>query len=372
MIDRLPASPRILAIVLAMVHGSFASGQAPTRTTATNPTAQKPAGAPQAPAAERPIGAKPAATSKAWTPPRTPDGQPDLQGVWLNSSATPLERPKALEGKAVLSNEEVAELKRRADRLFKDGNADLPVGDNLFLAALANPEQYRNPNGANRSSAFMVEREFDNRTSLVVDPPDGRIPPLTPEAQQKRAAAAARDRNPAGPEDINNNTRCITPGMPRIGPGAGGDPQYGYYQILQTPGYVVLLMETFHDTRIIPLDGRPHLAANVRQWSGDPRGRWEGNTLIVETSNFSPQSNFLGSGGNLRLVERLTRVSPDTITYEITVADPTTWTKPWTAVVRLKQLQARIYEFACHEGNNHSMLSILANTREAEKRAGGR
>jgi len=232
--------------------------------------------------------------SKVWTPPRTADGQPDLQGVWLNGSATPFERPKALEGKAVLTDEEVAELRRRADRLFKDGNADLPVGDNLFLAALANPESYRNPNGANRSSAFMVEREFDNRTSLIVDPPDGKQPALTADGQRRRSAAAARDRRPDGPEDINNTTRCITPGTPRMGAGAGGDPQYGCYQILQSRGYVVLVMETYHDARIVPLDGRPHVSQSIRQWSGDSRGRWEGNTLVVETSNFSPNSNFLG------------------------------------------------------------------------------
>lgn len=245
--------------------------------------------------------------ARRWTPPRTPDGQPDLQGVWLNTSATPLERPKALEGRERLTDEEVAELRRRADRLFKDQDSDLPVGDSLFLTALANPDQFRNSNGANRSSTFMVERTFDHRTSLIVDPPDGRMPALTPRAQQKRAAAAARDRAPAGPEDINNTSRCTSLGVPRLGPGASGDPQYGYYQILQSPGYVVLLMEAFHDARIIPLDGRPHLTKNVRQWSGDSRGRWDGLTLVVETTNFSPQSNFLGSSETLRLVERLTR-----------------------------------------------------------------
>src|SRR2546425_2552573 len=154
--------------------------------------------------------AKETTTAKAWTPPRTPYGHPDLQGVWLNNSATPFERPKALEGRQFLTDEEVAELKRRADRLFKDGNADLPVGDNLFLAALNNVEQFRKPNGANRSSAYMIEREVGNRTSLIVDPPDGRIPALTAEAQRRRAATAARERALAGAEDFNNNTRCIT------------------------------------------------------------------------------------------------------------------------------------------------------------------
>jgi hypothetical protein len=304
---------------------------------------------------------------RPWTPPRTPDGQPDIQGVWLNNSATPLERPKALEGKPFLTDEEVAELRRRADRLFKDGNADLPVGDTLFLTALANPAQFRSPNGANRSSAFMVEREFDHRTSLIVNPPDGRIPALTPEAQQKRSAAAARDRAPAGPEDVNNTARCITPGLPRVG-GVGADPQYGYYQIFQGPGYVVLLMETFHDARIIPLDGRPHLPATIRQRSGDSRGRWDNNTLIVETTNFAVTSNFLGSSDGLHLVERFTRASPETIDYQVTVDDPTTWTKPWTAVLHLRKMKALIYEFACHEGNTDAMLSILGGARADEAR----
>jgi|SRR2546425_2401672 hypothetical protein len=315
------------------------------------------------------VRAKPATAANAWTPPRTSDGQPDLQGVWLNTSATPLERPKALEGRAFLTAEEVAELKRRADRLFKDGNADIALGDSFFLAVLANPDRYVNPRGAQRTSVYMVEREFDNRTSLIVDPPDGRIPALTPEARQRRAAATARDVAAAGPEDLNNNVRCITPGIPRIGSGASGDPLYGYFQILQSPGYVVLLMETFHDARIIPLDGRPHLSRSIPWLSGDPRGRWDGNTLIVDTTNFSFKNNFLGSAENLHIVERFTRVAPDTINYEVTLDDPTTWARPWTVAIDLKQVQAKIYEYACHEGNREGMLGILAGARAAEKAA---
>lgn len=307
------------------------------------------------------------AAAKTWKSPRTPDGQPDLQGVWLNTSATPLERPKALEGRASLTDSEVAELRRRADRLFKDGTADLPLGDNLFLAALANPDRYVNPNGAQRSSDAMVEREFDNRTSLIVDPPDGRLPALTPEAQQTRAATLARDIAPAGPQDLSPMVRCITAGVPRIGSGGSGDPLYGYFQIVQSPGFVVLSMEAFHDARIIPLDGRPHLPRTIHQSIGDSRGRWDGETLVVNSTNFSSTNNHLGSGENLHLVERFTRVAADTINYEVTLDDPTTWTKPWTAVVRLKQIRAKIYEYACHEGNKEPMLGILAGARASEK-----
>ena len=290
-------------------------------------------------------------------------------GSLADNSATPFERPAALAGRPFLTDDEVAELTRRADRIFKEGDADLPIGDNLFLTALADPEAFRNPRGANRSSNFMVEREFDNRTSLIVDPPDGKLPTMTPQAEQKRATARARDRALAGPADINNRTRCITPGVPRLGPGPGGDPLYGYHQIFQSPGYVVLLMETFHDARIVPLDERPHLSRRIRQWSGDSRGRWDGDTLVINTTNFSSKSNFLGSAEHLHVVERLTRVASDVIQYEVTIDDPTTWAKPWTAALRLKQQQAKIYEFACHEGNHDTMLSMLAIAR-AEETAG--
>ena len=312
---------------------------------------------------------QPTAATSTWTAPRTSDGQPDLQGVWVNTSATPFERPAALAGKPFLTDEEVAELARRADRIFEQGDADLPIGDNLFLTALADAEAFRNPRGANRSSNFMVEREFDNRTSLIVDPPDGQLPRTTPQAEQRRAAARARDLAKEGPEDINNRTRCVTPGVPRIGPGPSGDPLYGYHQIFQSPGYVVVLMETFHDVRIVPLEKRPHLSRNTRQWIGDSRGWWDGDTLVIDTTNFSSQSNFLGSAENLHVVERLTRVASEVIHYEVTIDDPTTWAKPWTAALRLKQQQANIYEFACHEGNHDTMLSMLAVAR-AEETAG--
>jgi hypothetical protein len=307
------------------------------------------------------------ASTKAWSPPKTADGQPDLQGVWVNLSATPFERPKALEGRALLTDDEVAELKRRADRIFKDGNADISLGDSYFLTALANPDRHRSTAGSQRSSVYQVEREFENRTSLIVDPPDGRLPPQTAEVRQKRADAAARDRGAASPEDLNNNVRCITPGLPRVGPGASGDPLYGYYQIFQSRGTIVLLMETFHDARIIPLDGRPHLSEGVRQLSGDARGRWEGNTLIVDTTNFSPQSEFMGASDRLHLVERLTRTGPSTIDYQVTVDDQSSWTRPWTALLHLTRVQWPIYEYACHEGNEVPMLGILGGARAAER-----
>jgi hypothetical protein len=299
-------------------------------------------------------------TAKNWTSPRTPDGQPDLQGVWLSKSATPLERPKALEGRSLLTDEEVAELQERANRIFKEGNSDFAAGDAVFLTALANPERFKSPTSTHNSED-MIEREFDRHTSLIVDPPDGRIPRLTAEAQRRRESAAIAARR-EHPEDFDNALRCIAWGVPRLG-GRYGAGDLGYYQILQTPGYVVLYMETGHEARIIPLDGRPHVPGSVRQWSGDSRGRWEGQTLVIETTNFSPKSNFLGSTADLHLVERLTRVAPDTIKYEMTFTDPTTWAQAWTAEMPLKQSAEALYEYACHEGNYHILTGMLSAAR---------
>jgi hypothetical protein len=301
---------------------------------------------------------------KRWTPSLTPDGQPDLQGNWVNKSATPLERPKQLEGRQFLTDAEVAELKRRADRLFKNGHSDFPAGDDFFLAALANIEQYKR--ASSTCDSEHVEREFDNRTSLIVDPPDGRLPPYTPEGQRRQAAnlaAILTENRPSGPEDLSNANRCITWGVPMPRPSS----YTSYYQIVQAPGYVVVVMEAIHDARIIPLDGRPHLPPTIRTWNGDSLGRWEDKTLVVDTTNFSPKDNFMGSAENLHLVERFTRIAPDEIRYEITVNDPTTWTKPWTAILRLKLTLEKIYEFACHEGNFQVVEGILKAARAEEK-----
>ena len=317
-----------------------------------------------------------ATATAAWNPPRTADGQPDLQGVWLNNSATPLERPKALAGRALLTDDEVNELKRRAARLFDaNGDTDFAAGDNVFLAALNDVERYVPAGRATCGSDAMIEREFENRTSLIADPPDGRIPPMTAEGRERLAstpppAAGPGQRSPAGPEDFSNAMRCITYGVPRIGVNnVNSAGPMGYYQILQAPGYVVLMLEAIHEVRIIPLGNRPHLPQGIRQYAGDSRGRWEGNTLVIETTNFSSRSSFMGSAENLHLVERLTRVAPDTLNYEITVSDPTTWTKPWTAVVRLRHTNERIYEYACHEGN-YMMYGMLAGARAEERAAG--
>ena len=314
--------------------------------------------------------AKTTAAPRAWTAPLTPDGQPDLQGVWLVNTATPLERPKALEGRPFLTDEEVAELRKRADRIFRDFDSDFGGGDGVFLAALSNLDRsYRNPAGtrSTENSVGMIEREFDNRTSLVVNPSDGRIPPLTLAAQQRQAAARkAAQRPPAGPEDLANSYRCITTGVPKLG-GVYGAGHFSYYQIFQTRGYVALATETIHDVRIIPLDGRSHLPEGVRQWNGDSRGRWEGSTLVVDTTNFSRKSNFMGSTDNLHVIERRTRVAPDAIHYELTIADPTTWTKAWTAMMPMKRRSERIYEFACHEGNFMLMHGMFAAARADEK-----
>jgi len=344
--DRVPAPFGAIAVAVAVMLSATVSsaGQARSAAPAVKNDAEK----------------------ARWTPPRTPDGRPDLQGVWLIRTATPLERPKALEGRQFLTADEVVELRQRADRIFNTGNSDFAGGDNVFLAALANVEQYKNPN-TTHGATEMVEREFDNRTSLIVDPPDGRIPPFTAAAQQRQAATrAAGQRPPTGPEELSTAHRCLSWSVPRLG-GRYGAGDLAYYQILQTPGYVVFFMETGDEARIVPLDGRPHLSQGLRQWKGDSRGRWEGNTLVVDTTNFSPKSNFMGSSDGLHLVERFTRVAADTIDYQMTIADETTWTTSWTALVPLKKTSARLYEFGCHEGNAEMVRGMLNAARADEK-----
>jgi len=209
----------------------------------------------------------------------------------------------------------------------------------------------------------MVERDFTNQTSLVVDPADGQVPPLTVGARQRAAAAAAyRDGHPAdGPEDRPLGERCANFGVPRLGAGYNS-----YVQIFQTPDHIALFKEMAHDVKLIPLDGSPHAPGTVRQWNGDSRGRWEGDTLVVETGNFSAKSDFRGSAEGLHLVERYTRTGPETLAYEVTITDSTVWTQPWTVLIQLRYSPDPIFEYACHEGN-YGMEGILAGHRAEER-----
>jgi len=315
------------------------------------------------------------AQTDSWTPPRLADGRVDLQGVWANNAATPLERPDSLGDKATFSDEEVAELRAAAQRLF-GGADDAAFADGVFNAVLANVEKNVSRDGGtgNYSSVWMVDREFENRTSLISDPPDGKLPALTPEAEERRDAAAAyRRAHPAdGPEDLSRQVRCITYGIPRVGGlGAGYN---SYYQIFQTPDHVVMLGEMIHDARVIPITAPgafPHADESIRQWHGDSRGHWEGDTLVVETTNYSPKASYRGSADELHLIERFTLTGSDQLEYEITVTDPTTWTAPWTAMAPLSRSSDTLFEYACHEGNI-GMAGILAGARVQEEKAAGR
>jgi hypothetical protein len=309
--------------------------------------------------------AKTTAAPKKWTPPRTADGQPDLQGVWANNNVTPFERPAALAGKPFLTDAEVAALKAKASDLFS-GDGDAAFGDDVFNAVVTGAQKFTSSDTTtgNYNQFWIADRDFDNRTSLITDPPDGRLPPLTPEAQKKRPSPQVdrTQRGTDGPEDRSLSERCITFGAPRIQAAYNS-----YFQIFQTRDYVTILMETIHDARIIPLDGRPHIGQGIRQWLGDSVGHWENDTLVIDTTNYSPKSDFRGSHQNLHVVERFTRVSPNRIDYQFTVNDPTTWTRPWTAMIPLKLSHEEIYEYACHEANE-GMVGILAGARAKEAR----
>ena len=314
-------------------------------------------------------------TEKAWTAPRGPDGHPDLSGVWEHNAATPIERPDELAGRAVLTNDEVARLKQKAAELFS-GDGDAAFGDAVYLAALRNvlgkQEGFKSRDTAtgDYNSFWVVGRWFENRTSLITDPTDGKFPALTADTQKRRAAAAEyRKVHPFdGPEDIALGERCITGTVPMLGAGYNN-----YYQIVQSPAAVAINMEMRHDTRMVSIGNRPHLPKNVHLWLGDPVGRWEGDTFVVDTTNFRTDSPLaLGTASeSAHLVERFTRVAPDTLKYEATVDDPLTWTKPWTAVLFMKSTKDHIYEYACHEGNE-AMSGTLNGARVQEKEALGK
>ena len=303
-----------------------------------------------------------APSADTYAVPRTPWGDPDLQGMWVNNSATPLQRPHTFAGKATLTDEELADLKAKADEVVDGGDAFF--GDDFVRAALAEGTAYRSfdTTTGNYNQFWIEERTFEDRTSLIVYPRDGRLPALTPEGRERSAARMrARASLPAGPEDLTLQARCLTYGVPNILAGYNS-----YSQILQSRDYVVLVQELIHDVRMIPLDGRPHLSGAITQWHGNSRGRWEGDTLVVDTTNFSAQSSFRGAGKNLHLTERFTRVDADTVAYTFTVDDPTTFTEAWTAMIPWKSSADPMFEYACHEGNT-AVAGILLGARAAEK-----
>ena len=303
--------------------------------------------------------------STAWTPPRAIDGHPSLEGVWENNSATPLERPAQLKDKPRLTDAELADMERRAKALFSPA-AEATFGDTLYQTLLAN----RTPTGLGSTGSYsqnwLPDRYFEHRTSLIVDPPDGRLPPATPQGARSRTALVARFGRPAASaQDMTLPDRCVHYGFPDL-----FAAYMSVYRIVQTPDYVAIQMEKIHDTRIIPLDGRPHISSTMRQYLGDSRGRWDGDTLVVETTNFHPNGNPMGgyftlSDENLRLVERFRRTAADNLEYTFTVDNPTMWTRPWTATINWRRSRGELLEYACHEGN-YSLRGMLSAARAEE------
>ncbi len=316
---------------------------------------------------QNPKAAGKSAPAAKWVQPRTPDGQPDMGGVWTNATLTPFERPASLGSKQFFTEEEAAVYAKQriagtdTVRTIDRGAADV------------NGDAYRQI-WQERGTTLVTTR----RTSQVIDPPDGKVPPMTPEAKAKFAELHAyQQRHPSdGPEDRSLLERCILFGG--AGPPMLNEPINNNYQIVQTPGYVTILVEMNHVARVIPLDGRPHLPASMRFWSGDPRGHWEGNTLVVDSTNFMDHGkNRFGltyegmSDENLQITERFTRVDPTTILYQATITDPTVYTKPWTVELSMRKRSDLLYEYACHEGN-YGLAGILSGARAEEKTAPGK
>ena len=327
--------------------------------------AQAPVAGQSASPATRTAPAKPAAAAKPWTPPRTPDGKPDLQGIWGNATVTPLERPKGLGAKEFYTDEEFAKLSER----IRQGD----VGEEAELGAARENELRYDISLYGGFDITKARFAANKRTSLIVGP-EGTIPSMLPEAKQRNAERAAKNKGHEFDSYENRplSERCILMAQEMIPmlPGAG---EGNLLQIVQGPGYVAFLHEIDHSTRVVPTDGRPHIPQNIRQWQGDSVGHWEGDTLVVDTTNFTTRSAFKGSGEKLHLVERFTRTADDMVTYQFTVEDPTTWAKAWTAEIPMTKTEGPVYEWACHEGN--TMIStILRGARvqeeEAAKKAG--
>ena len=307
------------------------------------------------------------AAQRAWTPPRTPWGDPDLEGIWPGTDmvGVPFERPAQLAGRTEISDEEFAQREAQATR-----QATADVEEFVSTAPRAG-------DGTGPPSHWLEHGKPSLQASLVVEPADGKLPPMTPEGTERSASSkntyvmfsGFADFRDLGPYD-----RCISRGvLGSIFPVIYNNGN----QILQMPGYVVIRYEMIHETRVIPLDGRPHLSRRIRSYMGDPRGRWEGNTLVVHTTNLNGKTGAQANGNlamtsdSLELTERFTRTGPDTIQYEVTVNDPRTWTRPWKVAFPLRRDSSyKIFEYACHEGN-HAMTNILSAARAEDRQAAG-
>src|SRR6266851_2112424 len=314
----------------------------------------------QAPAAGQTPSSPPKATTagKAWTPPRTPDGKPDLQGIWTDNTLTPLERPKKLGAKEFYTNDEFADLARRVRQGEVVEEADL--GAAAPQAVRYDLEVY----GFDRTKLKFASTR---RTSLIVGP-EGVVPPMLPQARERNAERAAKNKGHEFDSYENRplQERCILMGQERI-PMIPGANEGNLLQIVQGPGYVTLLHEIDHSTRVIPTDGRPHIPQHIRLWQGDSVGHWEGNTLVVDTTNFTNLTAYRGSSEKLHLVERFTRTADNMMIYRLPVEDPDTRAKAWTAEVPWTTTKGPVYEYACHEGN--TMISTILRGARVEEEA---
>ena len=291
-----------------------------------------------------------------WTLPRTADGQPDLQGFWTNGTYVPLERPRNVT-KAFYTKEEAAEVERREAAEEAAQTAPGTVADVHYDFTQFGLDLWQSP------------RALNLRTSLIVDPSDGKLPPLTAEGQRRAAERAEQAKRVGRWDSAQSNDlddRCII--FAGAGPPMLPQSYNSNYHIVQAPGYVMILFEMAHEPRIIPLDGRPHLPPDVRQWTGDGRGRWEGDTLVVETTNFNGKNPLRGSSEHMRVTERFTRVDADTLLYQFTINDASTWTRPWSAELPMRKTIGPLFEHACHEGN-YGLYNTLVGARLAEKKA---
>jgi hypothetical protein len=300
-----------------------------------------------------------------WSVPRTPDGHPDFQGVWANNGMTPLERPKQFGLRTTMTDAEFMDMQKRAQKLMDGGDAFF--ADELVTAVLDGKEKFSSADTqvGNYDQTWLSERVWDKRTSLIVDPPDGRIPPLAAGAAERARAADAAARKGRGPadaaSDLSLGTRCISYGTPNIRAG-----YQSYFEITQGPGVMALRTEMIHDARIFATDNRPHVGTAIRQYHGASTARWEGDTLVVDTTNYVANATRVGATDHLRTIEKFRRVAADTLEYYVTFDDPTVWSRPWTLMIPLKMTGERMFEYACHEGN-YGLEAILRGARAQER-----